>query len=166
MKTDLVWPTLTDDKRDNKDVVLFYEELEDICALANNCRGMSTRERLLALRARCKGSRKSGEVISDPEAVYLRIKNKRLMFGSLQEIRQDKRIWPGDGKDVGLRSLATWEESHKVVLEYEQREAAHSCGRQNLLKAKPKAKPKAAAISCSTYPRLAAAGAGPGHWPR
>ena len=30
-----------------------------------------------------------------------------------------------DGKDVGLRSPATWEESHKVVLEYEQREAAH-----------------------------------------
>ena len=42
-----------------------------------------------------------------------------------KEIRQDKRIWPGDAKDVGLRSPATWEESHKVVLEYEQREAAH-----------------------------------------
>ena len=26
---------------------------------------------------------------------------------------------------MGLRSPATWEESHKVVLEYEQREAAH-----------------------------------------
>ena len=32
---------------------------------------------------------------------------------------------PGDAKEVGLRSPATWEESHKVVLEYEQREAAH-----------------------------------------
>ena len=42
-----------------------------------------------------------------------------------KEIRQDKRIWPGDAKEVGLRSPATWEESHKVVLEYEQREAAH-----------------------------------------
>ena len=42
-----------------------------------------------------------------------------------KEIRQDKRIWPGDSKEVGLRSPATWEESHKVVLEYEQREAAH-----------------------------------------
>ena len=57
VKTDLVWPTLTDDKSDTKDVVLFYEELEDVCALANNCRGMSAREKLLALRARCKGSR-------------------------------------------------------------------------------------------------------------
>ena len=56
VKTDLVWPTLTDDKSDTKDVVLFYEEFEDVCALANNCRGMSARERLLALRARCKGS--------------------------------------------------------------------------------------------------------------
>ena len=161
---------------------------------------MSAREKLLALRARCKGSRaktytnayraawKTGEVTEDPEAVYLRIKNKHLMFGESREerevridgehqalvkgrlsghqfeplfeasvadlesvglgktprelylsylrkmpphlqkeIRQDKRIWPGDAKDVGLRSpaTATWEESHKVVLEYEQREAAH-----------------------------------------
>ena len=198
VKTDLVWPTLTDDKSDTKDVVLFYEEFEDVCALANNCRGMSAREKLLALRARCKGSRaktytnayraawKTGEVTEDPEAVYLRIKNKHLMFGESREerevridgehqalvkgrlsghqfeplfeasvadlesvglgktprelylsylrkmpphlqkeIRQDKRIWPGDAKDVGLRSPATWEESHKVVLEYEQREAAH-----------------------------------------
>ena len=198
VKTDLVWPTLTDDKSDTKDVVLFYEEFEDVCALANNCRGMSAREKLLALRARCKGSRaktytnayraawKTGEVTEDPEAVYLRVKNKHLMFGESREerevridgehqalvkgrlsghqfeplfeasvadlesvglgktprelylsylrkmpphlqkeIRQDKRIWPGDAKDVGLRSPATWEECHKVVLEYEQREAAH-----------------------------------------
>ena len=26
-----------------------------------------------------------------------------------KEIRQDKRIWPGDAKEVGLRSPATWE---------------------------------------------------------
>ena len=64
------------------------EEFEDVCALANNCRGMSARGKLLALRARCKGSRaktytnayraawKTGEVVDDPEAVYLRIKNK------------------------------------------------------------------------------------------
>ena len=181
-RTDLVWPTLTDDKSDTKDVVLFYEEFEDVCALANNCRGMSAREKLLALRARCKGSRaktytnayraawKTGEVVDDPEAVYLRIKNKHLMFGESREerevridgehqalvkgrlsghqfeplfeasvadlesvglgktarelylsylrkmpphlqkeIRQDKRIWPGEAKEVGLRSPATWE---------------------------------------------------------
>ena len=80
VKTDLVWPTLTDDKSDTKDVVLFYEESEDVCALANNCRGMSAREKLLALRARCKGSRaktytnayraawKTGEVTEDPDS--------------------------------------------------------------------------------------------------
>ncbi|CAE7254353.1 pol, partial [Symbiodinium sp. CCMP2456] len=70
-------------------------------------------------------------VISDPEAVYLRIKNKvdgehqTLTKGKLTgplfeasiadleavglgktKIRQDKRIWPGDGKDVRLRSPA------------------------------------------------------------
>ena len=43
VKTDLVWPTLTDDKSDTKDVVLYYEEFEDVCALANNCRAMSAR---------------------------------------------------------------------------------------------------------------------------
>ena len=100
VKTDLVWPTLTDDKSDTKDVVLFYEEFEDVCALANNCRGMSAREKLLALRARCKGSRaktytnayraawKTGEVVDNPEAVYLRIKNKHLMFGESREERE------------------------------------------------------------------------------
>ena len=54
VKTDLTWPTLTDDKSDARDVVLFYEEFE---ALANNCRGLSAREKLLALRGRCRGSR-------------------------------------------------------------------------------------------------------------
>ena len=159
---------------------------------------MSAREKLLALRGRCRGSRmktytnayraawKSGEVLSDPQAVYDRIKNKHLMFGESREerevrvdgehaslakgkltghqfeplfeasiadleavglgktprelylsylrkmppylqkeIRNDKRLWPGDPKDGGLRGPQTWEESHKVVLEYEQREAAH-----------------------------------------
>ncbi|OLP75785.1 hypothetical protein AK812_SmicGene44365, partial [Symbiodinium microadriaticum] len=61
---------------------------------------MSAREKLLALRARCKGSRaktytnayraawKTGEVTEDPEAVYLRIKNKHLMFGESREERE------------------------------------------------------------------------------
>ena len=40
VKTDLVWPTLTDDKSDTKDVVLFYEEFEDVCALANTIAGV------------------------------------------------------------------------------------------------------------------------------
>ncbi|CAE7841964.1 pol, partial [Symbiodinium necroappetens] len=50
-----------------RQVVLFYEEFEDVCALANNCRGM---------------------YISDPEAVYTRIKNKHLMFGESREERE------------------------------------------------------------------------------
>ena len=49
VKADVAWPTLTDDKSDARDVVMFYEEFEDVCALANNCKGMSARERLLAL---------------------------------------------------------------------------------------------------------------------
>ena len=68
-------------------------------APANNCKGMSARERLLALRGRCRGSRlktytnayraawKSGEVLNDPEAVYARIKAKHLVFGESCEER-------------------------------------------------------------------------------
>ena len=52
VKADVAWPTLTEDKSDARDVVMFYEEFEDVCALANNC--MSARERLLALRAAAK----------------------------------------------------------------------------------------------------------------
>ena len=57
VKADLTWPTLTDDRSDTRDVSQFYEEFEDVCALANNCKGMSFREQLLALRGRRRGSR-------------------------------------------------------------------------------------------------------------
>ena len=50
VKADLVWPTLTDDRSDTRDVSQFYEEFENACALANNCKGMSFREQLLARR--------------------------------------------------------------------------------------------------------------------
>ena len=195
VKTDLHWPTLGDDRADSRDVTQFYEEFEDVCALANSCKGMSHREMLLALRARCRGSRlktysnmyraawKAGEVLSDPGAVYERIKSKHLMFSesreereirinaehaslvkgrltghqfepvfeasvaeleavglgktprelflsylmkmppSLQkEIRADKRIWQEEDR---LRGPQTWEEAHRVVLEFEQREATN-----------------------------------------
>ena len=78
VKTDVNWPTLTDDRSEARDVVQFYEEFEDCCSLANNCKGMSYREQLIALRGRCKGSRlktytniyrsawKSGEILENP----------------------------------------------------------------------------------------------------
>ena len=61
---------------------------------------MSARERLLALRGRCHGSRlktytnayraawKSGEVLTDLEAVYARITAKHLVFGESREERE------------------------------------------------------------------------------
>ena len=195
VKTDVNWPTLTDDRSEARDVAQFYEEFEDCCSLANNCKGMSFREQLIALRARCRGSRlkthtniyraawKNGEVLEDPEKVYCRIKEKHLVFAESKEekevrvdnehvlltkgkmsahqfeplfeasiselesvglgktprelylsylrkmpphlqkeIRSDKRLWRGE---VALRSPSTWEEAHRVVLEYEQREATH-----------------------------------------
>ena len=51
VKADLQWPTLGDDRSDVRDVTQFYEEFEDVCALANSCKGMSYREMLVALRA-------------------------------------------------------------------------------------------------------------------
>ena len=86
--------TLTDERSEARDVALFYEEFEDVCALANNCKGMS-------FRARCRGSRlkaftniyrsawKSGEILDDPESVYRRIKNKHLVFA---ESREEKEV--------------------------------------------------------------------------
>ena len=80
VKTDVNWPTLTDDRSEARDVVQFYEEFEDCCSLANNCKGMS----LIALRSRCRGSRlktytnlyraawRNGEALENPEAVYAR----------------------------------------------------------------------------------------------
>ena len=193
VKADLHWPTLSDERSDAKDVNQFYEDFEDVCALANNCRGMTHREMLVALRGRCRGSRlqtyrnvykaawQSGEVLENPAAVYARIKSKHLMFsesreereirvdgehaslvkGKLtggqfeplfeasvteleavglgktprelflsylrkvgtnlqKEIRADKRLWGSEDK---MRGPQTWEEAHRVVLEYEQREA-------------------------------------------
>ncbi|CAK9017668.1 Pro-Pol polyprotein, partial [Durusdinium trenchii] len=193
VKTDVNWPTLTDDRSEARDVVQFYEEFEDCCSLANNCKGMSYREQLIALRGRCKGSRlktytniyrsawKSGEILENPEKVYNRIKEKHLVFAESKEekevridnehallnkgrmsahqfeplfeasvselesiglgktprelylsylrkmpmhlqkeIRGDKRLWKGE---TLLRSPQTWEEAHRVVLEFEQREA-------------------------------------------
>ncbi|CAK9002134.1 Retrovirus-related Pol polyprotein from transposon 412 [Includes: Protease [Durusdinium trenchii] len=195
VKTDVNWPTLTDDRSEARDVVQFYEEFEDCCSLANNCKGMSYREQLIALRGRCKGSRlktytniyrsawKSGEILENLEKVYNRIKEKHLVFAESKEekevridnehallnkgrmsahqfeplfeasvselesiglgktprelylsylrkmpmhlqkeIRGDKRLWKGE---TLLRSPQTWEEAHRVVLEFEQREATH-----------------------------------------
>ena len=195
VKTDLHWPTLSDDMTGVKDVAEFYESFEDNCGLANNCQGMSKREMLIALRSRCKGSRlktfqniyrqeiRAGNVEADPASVYERIKSKHLLFsesveereirvdsehaallkGKLtghqfeplfarsiaeleeiglgktprelflsylrkvgpvlqKEIRKDKRIWP---KETELRAPRSWEEAHKVVLEYEQRDSTN-----------------------------------------
>ena len=203
VKTDLQWPTLSDDSTDVRDVTEFYESFEDNCGLANNCRGMSKREMLVALRSRCRGPRlktfqniyrqeqRKGLVESDPEGVYERIKAKHLLFsesveereirvdsehaamvkGKLtghqfeplfersiaelediglgktarelflsyirkigpvlqKEVRREKRIWPGEND---LRPAKTWEEAHKLVLEYEQREATNRASQNSVL---------------------------------
>jgi len=101
VKTDLHWRLLTDDQSDSKDVAEFYDNFEDNCSVANNCKGMSYREKLIALKAKCRGSRlksydniykrefKKGTVATDPEKVYQMIKEKHLQFS---ETPQEKEI--------------------------------------------------------------------------
>ena len=98
VKTDVAWPTLTDDKSDARDVVMFYEEFEDVCALANNAR-----ERLLALRGRCRGSRlktytnayraawKSGEVLNTLGGVRCTLESRRNTLSSPRWPRVDSQ---------------------------------------------------------------------------
>ena len=176
VKTDLVWPTLTDDKSDTKGMVLFYEEFEDVCPRQQLSRHECAREvvgapcplqglppedvhqRLpgcLEVRRGHLGPRggvpahqeqaldfqrepgEEREVRVDGEHVALtkgRLTGHQfepIFEASIadleavglpphlqKEIRSDKRLWPGDAKEVGLRSPATWQECHKVVLEY------------------------------------------------
>ena len=61
--------------------------------------------------------------IAELEAVGLG-KTPRELYLSYLRKRADKRLWPADETPV-LRAPRTWEESHKLFLEYEQREAAH-----------------------------------------
>ena len=204
VRADIQWMNLTDDLSDVKDVADFYENFEDNCAMANDCRGMTHREMLIALKARCRGSRlksfqniyrrewRSGKVLADAKSVYEQIKSKHLVFsetteekelrvdnehamlmkGKLtahqfeplfeasitdlesiglgktprelylsylrkvgpmlqKEIRKDRRLW--DPADSTLRGPRTWEEAHKVVLEYEAREATNKAAAVSVL---------------------------------
>jgi hypothetical protein len=40
VRADIQWMNLTDDLSDVKDVADFYENFEDNCAMANDCRGI------------------------------------------------------------------------------------------------------------------------------
>ena len=65
--------------------------------MANDCRGMSFREMLIALKESCQGSRlksfqniyrrewRTGKVLSDSEAVYKMSKSKHLVFSETVE---------------------------------------------------------------------------------
>lgn len=100
VKTNLHWPTLSDDMTDVKNVAEFYKSFEDHCGLANNCQGMGKREMLIALCSRCKGSRlktfqniyrqeiRAENIENNPEAVYKRIKSKYLLFSESVEERE------------------------------------------------------------------------------
>ena len=48
-----------------------------------------------------------------------------------EEIRKDRRLW--DSADSTLRAPRTWEEAHKVVLEYEAREATNKAAASSVL---------------------------------
>ena len=54
----VTWPKLGDDGAGGREVEEFYEKLEEIYGLANNGKGMSPKEMLVALKSCLTGSRK------------------------------------------------------------------------------------------------------------
>ena len=55
----VTWPHLGDESTGGKEAEEFFERLEDIMSLANNARGLSHKERLVALKSCLHGSRRT-----------------------------------------------------------------------------------------------------------
>jgi hypothetical protein len=93
----VAWPVLD---QDNLNVDEFFDEYENICGLANDCRGLGPQEMLLALKASLRGSRldtynnmrqicqEDGTLTTDPGGVYAAIKAKLLRFCRTFEEKQ------------------------------------------------------------------------------
>jgi len=89
IKPDVTWPKLADN---DQDIDSFFEELEDVCGLANDAKGMSDLERLRCLgnclqqsrkkvyRVILKETRRSGLLRTDPGAVYETIRGRLMEF--------------------------------------------------------------------------------------
>ena len=91
IKPDITWPSLTDA---DQDIETFFEDLDDVCDLANDATGMSDIERLRVLgnclkqsrksvyRVKVKEARVSGLLRTDPGKVYEEIKARLMEFGT------------------------------------------------------------------------------------
>ena len=88
-KPDITWPSLTDA---DQDIETFFEDLEDVCDLANDATGMSDIERLRVLgnclkqsrkkvfRVKLKEARTSGLLRTDPGKVYEEVRTRLMEF--------------------------------------------------------------------------------------
>ena len=99
IKPDVSWPSLNDG---DQDIETFFEDLEDICGLANDATGMSAVERLRVLgnclkqsrkkvyRVKLKEARKSGLLLRDPGQVYDEIRDRLMEFRETALERQNR----------------------------------------------------------------------------
>ncbi|HIE71147.1 MAG TPA: hypothetical protein EYP98_13775, partial [Planctomycetes bacterium] len=99
VKPDIAWPSLADS---DQDIETFFEELEDVCDLANDASGMSDVERLRCLgnclkqsrkkvyRVQLKEARRSGLLRSDPGAVYELLRTRLMEFRETLLERQNR----------------------------------------------------------------------------
>ena len=101
IKPDITWPSLNDG---DQDIETFFEDLEDICDLANDATGMSEIERLRVLgnclkqsrkkvfRVKLKEARKSGTLRTDPGTVYAEIRDRLMEFRETALERQNRKF--------------------------------------------------------------------------
>jgi hypothetical protein len=99
IKPDITWPSLTDT---DQDIETFFEDLEDICDLANDATGMNDIERLRVLgnclkqsrkkvfRVKLKEARNNGLLRSDPGKVYEEIRARLMEFRETALERQNR----------------------------------------------------------------------------
>ena len=116
------WPSLGDDDHDVED---FFDRFEETVGLANDCKGMNSREKLRVLRSCLKQSRAkvydvvlkaaraNGDLEANPKAVYDRVKGRLMEFRETQIEQQTRadRVYEqvSKGKSSAVQFLPVWE---------------------------------------------------------
>jgi len=99
VKADVAWPTLTDN---DHDVEQFFDDLDDVCGLANDAQGMNEIERLRVLgnclkqsrkkvyRVELKKGRVNGVLRSNPGKIYEEVRDRLMEFRETTLERQNR----------------------------------------------------------------------------
>ena len=130
----VVWPKLSDDGQGGREVEEFYEKFEEICGLANNGKGMSDREMMVALKSCIHGSRRkifenivrANQGQKDEEEfshdMYHKIKQRlfRFLETSTEKQLRVRNEWNALIKTRHMNSVqfeAEWEQCHYDMCE-------------------------------------------------